>query len=51
MARGRTKELRAEIRTDLRMARHATGKTHDPFAEQVAKVHLEITGRPLDTSG
>jgi cyclase len=49
-ARGRIEELRAEIKTDPQIARYASGTFYDPFAEQVAKVYQEITGRPLVVS-
>jgi len=46
-ARGRVEELRADIKANRRIARYATGKSYDPFADQVAKVYEEITGRAL----
>jgi len=49
-ARGRIEALRAEIQTEPRIARYASGTKYDPFAEQVAKVYEEITGRRLRPS-
>ena len=46
-ARSRIEPLRAEIQAIPRIARYASGKGYDPFAEQVAKVYEEITGRKL----
>jgi cyclase len=47
-ARTRIAGLRAEIQALPQIARYASGKEYDPFAEQVAKVYEEITGRKLD---
>jgi cyclase len=49
-ARGRVESLRAEIQTEPRIARYASGTSYDPFAEQVAKVYEEITGRRMRSS-
>ena len=46
-ARARIEPLRAEIQAIPQIARYASGKGYDPFAEQVAKVYEETTGRKL----
>jgi len=46
-ARGRVEEMRADIKTNRRIARYASGTFYDPFAEQVGKVYEEVTGRKL----
>jgi glyoxylase-like metal-dependent hydrolase (beta-lactamase superfamily II) len=46
-ARSRVEPLRALVQANPRIARYASGKGYDPFAEQVAKVYEEITGRKL----
>jgi glyoxylase-like metal-dependent hydrolase (beta-lactamase superfamily II) len=46
-ARSRVEPLRAGILAVPRIARYASGKGYDPFAEQVAKVYEEMTGRKL----
>lgn len=46
-ARGKVEAIRAEIRANPRIARYASGKGWDPFADQVDKVYEEITGRKL----
>jgi glyoxylase-like metal-dependent hydrolase (beta-lactamase superfamily II) len=43
----RIEALRAAIQAMPRIARYASGKGYDPFADQVAKVYEEITGRKL----
>ena len=50
VARDRVEALRAQIQADRRIARYASGTSYDPFADQVAKVYEEITGRPLSPS-
>ncbi len=46
-ARSRIEPLRAGIQAIPQVSRYASGKGYDPFAEQVAKVYEEITGRKL----